>query len=290
MKYGFMAEAVLNVFLDYGLIYGKFGLPLLGFNGAAIASVCAEAMGAVIVFAIIIGKNFHVRFELFKHFRFNKILSGMIFRQSSPLILQYILSIGAWLLFYILIENSGSGDHSERPLAISNTMRTVFAIFGVSVWAFAHTSNAMVSNIIGQKRQEEVLLLVKKIAKLSIICTAVISLIINLVPGLFLGIFSKEPAFISEALPVLRMVSIAPLMMSVAAVCLNAVTGTANTKINLGIEIIAIIIYGLYIYLVLDVWKLSLMIAWASEFVYWTVILLLSVAYLRSGRWKNKVI
>lgn len=290
MKYGFMAEAVLNVFLDYGLIYGKFGLPLLGFNGAAIASVCAEAMGAVIVFAIIIGKNFHTRFELFKYFRFNKSLSGLIFRQSSPLILQYILSIGAWLLFYILIENSGSGDHSERPLAISNTMRTVFAIFGVSVWAFAHTSNAMVSNIIGQKRQEEVLLLVKKIAKLSIVCTAVISLILNLVPGLFLGIFSKEPAFIAEALPVLRMVSAAPLMMSVAAVCLNAVTGTANTRINLGIEIIAIIVYGLYIYLVLDVWKLSLMIAWASEFVYWTVILLLSVVYLRSGRWKNKVI
>lgn len=290
MKYGFMAEAVLNIFLDYGLIYGKFGLPQLGFNGAAVASVCAEATGAVIVFAIIIAKKFHLRFALFRHFRFNKNLSGLIFRQSSPLILQFVLSVGAWLLFYILIENSGTGEHAERPLAVSNTMRTVFAVFGVFVWAFANTSNAMVSNIIGQKRQEEVLMLVKKIAKLSVVFTASLSLIINLIPELFLGIFSNETAFIAEALPVLRMVSVALLLMSVAAVFLNAVTGTANTRINLGIEIIAIIIYSIYVYLVLRVWHLSLMMAWASEFVYWSVILLFSALYLKSGRWKNKVI
>jgi Na+-driven multidrug efflux pump len=49
MKYGFFIEAVLNIFLDYSLIYGHFGLPRLGFNGAAIASVIAEASGLIIV-------------------------------------------------------------------------------------------------------------------------------------------------------------------------------------------------------------------------------------------------
>ncbi len=290
MKYGFIAEAVLNIFLDYGLIYGKFGLPELGFNGAAIASVCAEAAGALIVFAIIIIKKLHLRFSLFKHLAFDKKLSGLIFRQSSPLILQFVLSVGAWLLFYILIENSGTGDHAERPLAISNTMRTVFAVFGVFVWSFANTSNAMVSNIIGQKRQDEVLVLVKKIARLSILFTASLCVIINIAPHLFLSIFSTDTDFIAEAIPVLRIVSVALLLMSISAVCLNAVTGTGNTKINLGIEIVAIIVYGIYVYLVLRVWHLPLEVAWASEFVYWSVIFCLSSLYLRSGRWKNKVI
>ncbi|HTD95156.1 MAG TPA: MATE family efflux transporter, partial [Chitinophagaceae bacterium] len=45
MKYGFMIEASLNILLDYLLIYGHGGLPAMGFNGAAVASVIAEATG-----------------------------------------------------------------------------------------------------------------------------------------------------------------------------------------------------------------------------------------------------
>ncbi len=78
--------------------------------------------------------------------------------------------------------------------------------------------------------------------------------------------------------------------MSVSTVWLNSVTGTANTKVNLGIEIIAIFVYGVYVYLVLRVWHLSLVWAWASEFLYWSVIFSLAYLYMQSGRWKQKMI
>jgi putative MATE family efflux protein len=290
LKYGFMIEAFLNIFLDYVLINGKLGFPNLGFNGAAIASVIAEITGMIVVFAIIFYKKFNLRFQLFDHLQFNKQLSGLIFRQSSPLVMQYVLSVGAWLLFYILIENSGTGDNKSRPLAISQAMRTIFSFFGIFMWAFASTSNAMVSNIIGQGKKDQVLLLINKIARLSFLFTAALCIIINLIPQPFLGIFRSDAAFISEAIPVLRVVSIALLLMSVASVWLNGVTGTANTKVNLGIEIIAITLYCIYIYLVLPVWHLPLVWAWASEFLYWTVLFTLSYLYLQSGRWKKKVI
>ena len=80
------------------------------------------------------------------------------------------------------------------------------------------------------------------------------------------------------------------LCMSVATVWLNGVTGTGNSKVNLGIEIITILLYCIYIYMVLDVWHLSLIWAWASELIYWSAIFTLSFLYLRSGKWKNKVI
>jgi Na+-driven multidrug efflux pump len=72
MKYGFLVEAILNIFLDYSLIYGHFGLPRLGFNGAAYASITAEATGMIIVFLILFYKKFHQRFSLFSHLRFDK--------------------------------------------------------------------------------------------------------------------------------------------------------------------------------------------------------------------------
>lgn len=55
--WGTLAETITNVVLDYGLIFGNLGLPALGFNGAAYASVIAEFIGMVVVFAIISGKG-----------------------------------------------------------------------------------------------------------------------------------------------------------------------------------------------------------------------------------------
>ena len=72
--------------------------------------------------------------------------------------MQYFISVATWLVFFLLIESRGT-----MAKAISNTMRNVFGLAGVFVWAFAGTSNAMVSNLIGQQRQDMVIPAIKKI-------------------------------------------------------------------------------------------------------------------------------
>ena len=285
LKYAFIIESGLNIFLDYTLIYGHWGFPKLGFNGAAVASVIAEIVALITVFLIIYKKKFHLRFQLFQYLRFNKPIAGLVFRQSSPLVLQFLLSIIGWLIFFILIENTG-----EHNLAISNTMRNIFGIFGIFTWGFASTSNAMVSNIIGQGKKDEVFKLIQKIMWLSVAFTATLCLLLNLMPALFLSIFGQNEIFIADAIPVLRMVSIAIIFMSIATVWLNAVTGTGNTNINLLIELITITLYVFYVWFVIKVWHFPLVWAWSVELLYWGIIFLLSFLYLRSGRWRKKVI
>lgn len=285
MKYGFWIQAAMNILLDYGLIYGRLGMPELGFNGAAWASLIAELAGMLVVLGILLYKKFHLRFSLFLHWRFNTVLSGLIFRQSSPLVAQYLLSIIAWVLFYILIEHKG-----ERELAISNTMRNIFGIFGIFSWAFASTANTMVSNVIGQDKHEKVIALIKKITRLSMGFTFFLCLIVNIFPDVFLSIYGRDSGFTADAIPVIRIVSVGILCMAAATVWLNSVTGTGNTKINLAIEAAAILLYSVYIYFVLKVWNLSLVWAWTSELLYWTVLFGLSYMYIRSGKWKGKVI
>lgn len=286
MKYGFAIQAGINILLDYLFIFGHWGMPRLGFNGAALASVIAEVAGMLVVISIVSYKELPKRFSLLTYRKYEPQTARLIFRQSSPLVGQYLLSIMAWMLFYILIEHM-DGD---RPLAISQAMRTIFGIFGIFCWSFASTANAMVSNIIGQGKKEQVLLLIKKIMTLSFLLTLLLCIVANLFPGLFFQVFGRDQDFTKEAIPVIRIVTLGLLLMSVATVWLNSVTGTGNTKVNLAIEIIAIIFYTIYIWLVLDVWKLGLVWAWASELLYWFVLFILSFAYIKSGRWKNKVI
>lgn len=285
LVYGTIAETLTNILLDYALIFGHFGLPEMGFNGAALASVFAEAVGMVVVFAVIQGKGISRQLQLYKHFGYDAATNRLIIDQSSPLIFQYAISIISWEFFYILIEH-----HGQRDLAISNTMRNIFGMFGAFTWAFASTTNAMVSNIIGQGKKDQVIPLIKKIVRLSMGFAISVALLLNLFPRVFLSMFGQSSEFIEAAIPVVRVVSTALVMMSFATVWLNAVTGTGNTKINLGIEFITIVFYSIYVYYVLSVLNLSILYGWMSEWVYWSFTFVLSFLYMRSGRWRKKVI
>ena len=282
---GAIVETVVNIFFDYGLIYGKFGLPDLGFNGAAYASIIAECSGMLAVFAVIEYKGVSRRFQLFRHFRFDPQISRLILVQSAPLIFQHAISITSWQFFYFMIEH-----HGARALAISNTMRNIFGLFGVFTWAFAATCNTMVSNIIGQGMESRVPALIRKIVGISASLGIFFCILLNVFPVTFLSVFGQEPGFIEEAIPVVRVVSSALVIMSFATVWLNAVTGTGNSRINLLIELVAIISYCIYTFLVLEVFHLSIVIGWMSEWLYWAVMLVLPYLYIRSGKWKGKKI
>jgi len=285
LVWGTLSEAVTNIFLDYGLIYGHFGFPAIGFNGAAYASIAAEATGLLVIYVIIHAKGLHRTFSFFEEIKWDGSQFKLILVQSSPLVLQFVISIASWEYFYILIEH-----HGARSLAISNTMRNIFGLFGIFSWAFAATTNAMVSNIIGQKRKDEVIPLIKRIALISFSISATIFVILNVWPTIFLSFYGQGAEFIAEAIPVVRIVSVALLMMSFATVWLNAVTGTGNTMVNLTIEAITIILYSVYVYVVLEVFFLPITWGWGSEWVYWISMFTMSFFYIRSGKWKQKEI
>ena len=66
LVWGTLAEAVTNIVLDYGLIYGKLGLPQIGFNGAAYASIIAEGAGLIVIYIVIHVKGINKQFALFE--------------------------------------------------------------------------------------------------------------------------------------------------------------------------------------------------------------------------------
>jgi len=178
--------------------------------------------------------------------------------------------------------------HGSRALAISNTMRNIFGMFGVFSWAFASTTNSMVSNIIGQGRQEEVIGLIHRIIRVSLVLSIVLCVLLNLWPEWFLSMYSQGDSFVADAIPIVRVVSVALIMMSFSTVWLNAVTGTGNTMVNLVIEFITVVVYLVYVYFVLEYFNLSVTFGWMSEWVYWTSMFSMAYFYMKSGRWKNK--
>jgi putative MATE family efflux protein len=285
--WGTLAETITNIVLDYGLIFGKLGLPAIGFNGAAYASVIAEATGMLVVLGVIHWKGLGKRFHIYTNLYFDKQNTKLLLVQSSPLIFQYAISIISWEFFFISVERNATYTYD---LAISNMMRNIFGFFGIFTWAFAATSSTMVANVIGQKRHDEVESLIRKIVQISSGISVVVAVVLNLFPEQVLSVFGQDADFIAHAVPVLRIISVAMLLMSFSVVWLNAVIGTGNTKVNLAIEAVAVILYSTYVFIVLEKLKLPITWGWGSEWLYWISMFIPSYLYIRSGRWRKKVI
>lgn len=281
---GFLVQAGSNVLLDYLLIFGHGGFPALGFQGAAWASVLSEFMGLLACFGVIALTGMKKKFGLFHSFRFESVISTRIRRIATPLILQYVISLATWLVFFILIEKHGPMDK-----AISNTMRNVFGIAGIFVWAFAGTSTTMVSNLIGQQEYAAVRTALYRITVWSAGLCLCLIIPLNLFPHLFFQLFGQSDMFVQAGIPVIRVVSAGLIIMSVSNIWLNGLTGTGQTRVNLGIELVAITLYMLYTLYFMHVKYISLAVAWSNELVYWSVILILSMTYVLSGRWQKKV-
>ncbi|HET9431396.1 MAG TPA: MATE family efflux transporter [Chitinophagaceae bacterium] len=282
---GTFAETVANIFLDWLLIFGKWGFPEMGLNGAAVASIISEFIGMFVIFLVIQYKGITRKFALFKYFKWDIQYVRQITSISLPLIFQLAISLISWEFFYILIEH-----HGQTALAVSQVMRNIFGLVGCFTWAFAATSSSMVSNIIGQGRTEEVMRLIMKIVKLSTLIALGVALLINIFPGTLLSIFGQDQIFTETAIPVVRVVTLAMVLMAFSVIWLNAVTGTGNSRVTLLIEMATIILYCVYVYVVLEKMKLSITWGWMSEWLYWLSILLFSWIYMRSGKWKHKII
>jgi multidrug resistance protein, MATE family len=282
---GTATEALFNIFFDYSLIFGHFGFAAMGLNGAAYASIIAEIMGLLVIYLVIHYQKIGARFDLFKKLELKMDYVKLILVQSSPLMMQYMISIISWEFFYILIEHRG-----EQSLAVSNAMRNIFGFFGCFTWAFAATTTTMVSNIIGQDLQDKVIVLIHKIMRWSFGFALVVAIMINVFAAQFLSIYGQGEGFLTEGIPVLRIVSVALLIMSASTIWLSAVTGTGQSKVTLMIEFVAIVIYIIYNYLVLEYYQMPITYGWFSEIIYWLSLLIPSYFYIRTMRWKNKKI
>lgn len=274
---------IVNVLLDYALIFGNWGFPKMGIAGAALASVIAEATSCMAFIIFTRFKFDYSKYNLFRFASFRIKLMLRILSVSWPLMIQFFLSIFVWFVFFLFIEKMG-----ETSLAVSNILRSIYIVLMIPIWGFSSATNTLVSQLIGQDRSKEVLNLIKKVIILSMTSVFVLGLICISFPDLIIRIYTNDALLVQQALPVLNIVAFAAIGMAGAFVVFSGVSGTGNTKVSFAIELGTLSIYLLWAFLMAIIFKMSLPWVWAAEILYGILITSVSILYLKSNRWVGK--
>jgi putative MATE family efflux protein len=162
---------VINIVGNYALIFGKFGLPALGVQGAAISTVACRALSSVLLLCLLFRK-YVVRLPkgLFRPFPWQE--AGKLFKVGIPSAgeqMSYSLSMVVVTYF---INFLGNDELATRTYA--HTITTFVYLFSL---AAAQGGAIVIGHLAGMKKYDAAFALGRRVLRVSVAVTFVLSFI-----------------------------------------------------------------------------------------------------------------
>lgn len=274
--------ALTNISLDYLLIFGNYGFSEMGIEGAGVASLAAEVAVSIFFLVDILRRGYIHRYGIFLFEAWDRVVTKSLMRLSMPVSMSVLIESLRWVLFFVIIEQLG-----EESLAIATIIFSCYALLLIPVDAFSETICSMVSNLLGQQDEAELMKLIKKSIVLVYAMVIPLLVVASVFPEYVLAIFSPEEAMIESAVMTLMVIVFAVLLAVPGDILASSVAGTGDTVITFITEVIVSVSVLAYAYYAAFIAELPLEYIWLTELIGWTLYLLLSWAWLQSGRWKR---
>lgn len=138
---------LLNMALDYVLIFGKLGFEPMGIRGAAVATVIASSVQGLTMLAIFLGPSFNNKFSSRAVVKWDWHRMGRLFSIGWAAGVNFALDVASWSIFTSLVI----GRLGDTPLAASNIAIQIMHLSFMPTVGISIGLTALVSQWIGRK-------------------------------------------------------------------------------------------------------------------------------------------
>ena len=278
--------AASNITLDIILVFGIEGsIPSLGLEGAAIASNIAEGTAVIFLFIMMLRVDERKKFEIFSTLRIKKETLTSLWKVGSPLLFQGFLALATWTVFFTFIE-----QRSRYDLTVSQNIRFIYMIAFVPIFGFAATTKTYVSHFMGAKDFKQIKKVQYRILLLSALFVILLFHGTLFYPETLINLVNPDKTYLNDSAAILRMVFGSIFMFALFTPFFQTINGSGNTRATLIIEISSILIYLVFAFLFIKVFELHIYNVWFVEYIYFGVMGVLSLIYLKFFNWQKKII
>jgi multidrug resistance protein, MATE family len=280
---------VLNLTLDYLLIFGNFGFPRWGVAGAAIATVISMVCSCA-VFLIIMAKPEYIRrYRLLKGGLVDLPLLGRILRFGFPNGVQFFLDVAGFSVFLLLVGRLGTSALAATNIAFNINTLAFMPMIGLGI-----AVSILVGQRLGRNDPPSAERAVWSGFQLTFLYMGTVALLYVVIPNLFLAPFFRgagTPEDISirdTAVVLLRFVALYSLFDTMNIIFSSALKGAGDTRFIM--YLLMILSLGV---LIIPSW-IALIVLHAGVYVGWCIasayVCLLGIAFLLrflAGKWKS---
>ena len=243
---------VINIVGNYALIYGHFGMPELGLNGAGLSTLtarifCSAAMICVIFFA----RRYKpyqpgLRKREPKSSTTQRSARRKMLRTSLPVMLQAGVETALWGLGAVV-----SGWYGKEQLAAYQVVLVMGQLGFMTYMSFATATSIRVANLSGTGDRDGVRLTTRCGLHLNLILATLASLTFILFGAQVLTLFTADKAVIAIGVTLIPPLVLYQYADAVQMTYVNALRGTSFVRSLITTSFIAYIVVGTPIMLIL---------------------------------------
>ena len=280
---------LINLFLDYVLIFGHWGFPAMGVAGAACATVIALMVGTLVQLGIFFQLKYREEFKTFCHWKFNKKIFKQLIIFGLPAGIQFQMQSLAWTLFVLFIGKIGVVALTAHSIAMNVFILAVMPMAGMSI-----AVSVLVGQCLGNsdsESAEQATLSAVHIAMAFFVFTGLLMLFF---PEWFITPFSKGmppvtyQLVVPEVKHLLVLVALLCLFEALSMMMSGALKGAGDTRFVAWVGILTSwFVLVLPTALLLYFWGGDLLWSWAFFVCNGFVVCVFYTLRFRAKKWQN---
>lgn len=288
--YATIAGNAVNIFLDWVFIYGEFGMPEMGIEGAGLATLIGAASAFLFRIAFFFKKRFRVKYGLLEEMAPNFALMKRLIRFGLPSGLQFFINVSSFNVIILLIGKMGLVHQAAANLAFTIESVAFMPILGLSIGV-----SILAGQEIGAGRKDNVWTVLKKGVSIAIFYTGSMAVLFIILPDQLTSIFNsgdeaEQFARVQQmAIPLIRIMSLWVLFDMLVILISDILRAAGDTMFLLVtsslLSVFAMVLPGLLAVLVFDV--SNLLYVWGI-IIGFIIFMFITVGLrFRSGKWKK---
>lgn len=283
-----LLAVVVNVFLDYVLIFGKYGFPQLGVAGAAIATVAGGASGVFLLLAGYFSRSNREEFSVMKSFRFDFGIMKKLLYYGYPAGVEMFLNFLAFSVIIFVFHSRGNSVATASTVMFNWDLVSFIPLLGIEI---AVTSLA--GRYMGAYQPHVVSRVVKSGIKIGIFYSFVILIAFVFFSELLVEVFKPDTAseIFNQARPIavamIRLASLYVLAEAIMVALVGALRGAGDTHFTMIASVAFHWLLAPILYIMMNVFGFSPITGWLILIIMF--LLFCSVLFFRylNGKWKT---
>ena len=283
------ATMLANVLLDYSLIFGNWGFPRWGIEGAAWATNIANLFGAILYGLLLIQRRYRTEFATLSGWRLDPELFSRLLRYGVPNGINFMLDLLALSLFVLVMGRVGTLELTATNLAFNINSLAFMPLVGCGI-----AVSTMVGQRLGQDRPDAAETATWSGVQLALVYMGTMSLAYLFLPRLFLspyGVGAQGPEFEAArdlAALLLRFVAAYCVFDALFIVFTATLKGAGDTRYVMYLSVfLGFVIMAIPSYVAHHYFDAGVYVMWAFMCAY---IMIGGIAFyfrFRGGKWKS---
>lgn len=183
-----MVAFTSNTVLNYLFIFGKLGLPAMGVQGAALATVIARAIEMSLVVWVVFGRKNIISGHIKEFFAWNKLLAVRIFKNAFPTTINEV----SWGLGMTAC-NLAYAQAGITAFAAVRASLTIFDLFILFAFSLGDAALIILGEHLGKGERDYAIGASKKLVKVVLIIGVVSGTLLIFIGKHLLGFFDFSP-------------------------------------------------------------------------------------------------